>query len=517
MTDRCALAIDLGTTGLKVGIVSLRGKVLWTEDAELTTELVPDGGAEQDAERWWELIVGAARRGLASGVVAPEQVVAVTTTGQWASTVPVAADGTPVGPCILWMDHRGGRYVRKRIGGPVAGYDPRAIASWIRKTGGAPSTSGADPVGHLLHLLNDRPDIAAAARWFVEPVDYVSMRFTGEAHATHASMTAAWLTDNRHLDVLDYDADLLRRVGLDAAKLPPLRPTASPVGTVLDAVADDVGLPRGVVVIAGTPDLHSVAAGAGTLREYQTHMALSTTSWISCPVSFKKTDAIRQIATVPGVGPSGYLIADNHETAGACLQWLRDKVLSTEPASRPSFAALTELAAGAAPGAGGVVFTPWLAGSVPRSTTRAHGPGSTTCRWRPPRPTSCGRCSKASPTTRGGCTKPSSGSSSAASSPSASSGVARNPISGRRSTPTCSTARSSGWPTRSTSACGRRAAGRHRARRDRAEDPDTLVEVDVTFYPDPANRDVYDRLYRELPKLYKAQKPMFKRLNRRRR
>ncbi len=43
-----------------------------------------------------------------------------------------------------------------------------------------------------------------------------------------------------------------------------------------------------------------------------------------------------------------------------------------------------------------------------------------------------------------------------------------------------------------------------------------LVEVDRTFTPDPANRSTYDALFAELPKLYKAQKPMFKRLNRRR-
>jgi xylulokinase len=42
-----------------------------------------------------------------------------------------------------------------------------------------------------------------------------------------------------------------------------------------------------------------------------------------------------------------------------------------------------------------------------------------------------------------------------------------------------------------------------------------LVTVDATFTSDPAHRTVYDRLYDEFPKLYKAQKGMFARLNRR--
>lgn len=48
------------------------------------------------------------------------------------------------------------------------------------------------------------------------------------------------------------------------------------------------------------------------------------------------------------------------------------------------------------------------------------------------------------------------------------------------------------------------------------EDVRALVPVDKTFSPNPTNREVYDRLYREFPGLYKGQKAMFSRLNGRR-
>ena len=160
-----------------------------------------------------------------------ERVVAVACTGQWASTVPVDASGEPVGPCVMWLDTRGARHSRDVIGGPVMGYSPRALATWIRRTGGVPSPFGGDPVSHMLHLERDEPEVAAAARWYLEPVDYLTMRFTGRAAATHASMSGAWLTDNRHLDRLEYDARLVRMAGLDAGKLPPLVETGSLVGT----------------------------------------------------------------------------------------------------------------------------------------------------------------------------------------------------------------------------------------------------------------------------------------------
>ena len=361
--DAWVLAVDQGTGGPKVGLLSLSGTIAWTEHLPVPTEHGTDGGATQDAGQWWDLITAAARRALESGVVDPARVVAVSCTGQWASTVPVGSDGVPVGPCQLWSDTRGGPHSREVIAGPVAGYAPIAAVRWIRHSGGAPSTSGADPIGHMLHLERDEPDVARAARWYLEPVDYLSMRFTGVAAATPASMAGAWLTDNRRPDVLDYDPVLVRASGVPVGKLPPLRATASVVGTVLPAVAADLGLPDGVVVVAGTPDLHSACVGSGAVLELQPHVAISTTSWVSCPFPKKKTDAIRQMATVPGILPDLRLVANNQESGGRALEWFRD-AMGADPSTGlvPTYDELTALAATARAGSGRVLFTPWLAG-----------------------------------------------------------------------------------------------------------------------------------------------------------
>jgi xylulokinase len=518
-TERFALAVDLGTGGPKIGFVSLAGRIAWCDHVAVKTEFLAGGGAEQDAEEWWQVICDAARRGLASGAVRPEQVAAVCVTGQWASTVPVDASGRPVGPCVQWMDTRGGRYTRKRIGGPVVGYAPRAILHWVRRTGGAPSTTGADPIGHMLYLRNDQPEVHAAARWYLEPVDYLSMRFTGVAAASHASQTAAWLTDNRHLDRMTYDDVLIRLSGVDPDKLPPLVPTGSVVGTVQRPVATELGLPDGVQVVTGLPDLHSAACGAGTVLAFQAHMAISTTSWISCPVPFKKTDAIHGIASVPGVATEPYVIADNHETAGLCLQWLRDNVVAPEDAlgglATPEFPAVTEVAAASAPGSGGVIFTPWLAGErSPIDDKWARG----------------GFHNLSLGTVRGDLVR------------AVLEGVAYNDrwlneyvekFAGRRLDPIRiigGGAQSALWCQIHADVMDRtieRVADPNYANLKgaaifaglalgtvRAGDVRDLVGVDATFTPDPANRATYDRLYAEFPKLYKAGKKMFARLNR---
>jgi xylulokinase len=360
VTRELCLSIDLGTGGPKIGLVTLDGEIVAHEVHSVTTHFSADGGAVQDAREWWTIVVAATKRLLSEMEDAASNVRAVTVTGQYASTVPVDANGEPTGPCVTWFDTRGGSYTRAAIGGWFQGYNPRKILTFVRKTGGAPSTAGADPIGQILLIQRTQPDVAAATRWYMEPVDYLTMRFTGIASATHASRLAMWMTDNRHLSDYRYDPQLLSLVGLDEKFLPPLQQFGSVVGTLSETVADDLGLSKDVVVVSAIPDLHAAAIGAGATSLYQTHLALSTTSWISCPVPKKKTDVNHNIAAVPGLSNDSYVIIDNQETAAKALEWLQGIMAGSGP--KLSFDELGRLAETSPPGSNGVRFTPWLAG-----------------------------------------------------------------------------------------------------------------------------------------------------------
>jgi xylulokinase len=358
--EELCLSIDLGTGGPKIGLVSLDGEVLDYELHPVTTTYGAGGAATQDPNEWWDIITGATSRLMALPGVTKDRVKAVAVTGQYASTVPVDANGRPTGPCLMWLDTRGRPFSRKAIGGPVQGYNPRKILPFVRKSGGGPATSGADPIGQMLYLMNAEPDIVRATKWFMEPVDYLTMRFTGVASATHASRLAMWLTDNRHLERYEYDEQLLSIVGIDKAHLPPLQPFGSVVSTVSTEVASRIGLSPETKVIAGMPDLHAAAIGSGGTALYDTHVALSTTSWISCPVPKKKTDIAHSLASIPGLTNDSYLIIDNQETGAKALEWLRGVLAGT--GQTLSYPEMTSLAATSPPGANGVLFTPWLAG-----------------------------------------------------------------------------------------------------------------------------------------------------------
>ena len=356
MPDPWILAIDLGTGGPKTAAVSLSGEVLAQTFDSVTTRYLPGGGAEQDPEDWWRGIVTGTRSLLDK--VKASDVIGVGITGQWGSTVPVGKDGKEVGPCLLWMDTRGGRFSAKAMGGPlqVVGYSPGNLVRWMQLTGGAPSPTGADPLGHELYLRNCEPEIYARAATLLEPLDYLGLRLTGRTAATPASMILSWLTDNRPGAPPAYVPELITRCGRDANRLPSLVKTGSVLGGLSEEAAGELGLPRDTPVVGGIPDLHTAYIGSGAVRPFEMHITISTTAWIASEVPFKRTDVIHQMASVPGLRPGSYIIANNHETAGLCLRWLRESLVDG------SYDELTTLAAKAPPGSGGVIFTPWLKG-----------------------------------------------------------------------------------------------------------------------------------------------------------
>jgi xylulokinase len=354
------LTIDLGTSGPKVALFTLDGSFVDGDFTPVALNVLPEGGVEQSPSAWWDGVVAASQRVMGRTAIAPSDVVAVAVTSQWSGTVPIDRDGTPLHDAIIWMDSRGAQETRRVVGGAVRlqGYEPRKLRSWISKTGGAPALSGKDSISHILWLQHARPDIARATWKYLEPKDWLNFQLTGKCAATHDSIVLHWVTDNRDAAHVDYDVDLLRIAHLDRSQLPDLVPATSVLAPLAEKAAEQLGVPAGIAVVGGTPDLQSAAIGSGAVRDYEGHLYVGTSSWLTCHVPFKKTDLFHGIASLPSPLPGKYYVADEQEVAGGCLEWLREHALETGDDLRQ----LDVVAGSAAPGSNGVIFTPWLNG-----------------------------------------------------------------------------------------------------------------------------------------------------------
>lgn len=364
------LAIDLGTSGPKVAFVTVRGRVLDVEFEPVDLLLFPGGGAEQDPRAWWDAIRKATVRLASRRACAPDEVAAVAVTAQWSGTVPVDEQGEPVMNAISWMDTRGRPYLAEVFRGfpSVSGYGVSRLLTWIRYTGGVPGAAAKDSFAHILWVMRERPDVLRRTFKFLEPKDWVNQRLTGRMCATFDSIGLHWVTDNRDIHRVDYHPRLLALSGLERDRLPDLVRATDVIGTLTPGAARDLGLPAGLPVVGGSPDLMSGAIGSGAVGDFQAHLYVGTSSWILCHLPWKKTDLAHNMASLPSGLPGRYLLCNEQETAGSCLSWLRDKLffpgdaLSSEPAPDGVYRVFDQLVDSVGPGSEKVLFLPWLYG-----------------------------------------------------------------------------------------------------------------------------------------------------------
>lgn len=364
------LTIDLGTSGPKVAVFSTEGEYFDGDFEPVELLLYEGGGAEQRPADWWSAISTAAKRLAERGSFPEKGFAAVSVTSQWSGTVAVDSNGEPVTDAVIWMDSRGAGDIAEIAGGPlrVQGYDLRKLRRWVSLTGGAPSLSGKDPIAHIHFLRRTRPDLDAVTAMYMEPKDWLNLKLTGRACATYDSAVMTWVTDNRNPLEVTYDDGLLAMARLRREWMPELVPATSIIGEVTGAAARDLGIASGTPVIGGTPDVQSAAVGSGAVRDHEGHLYLGTSSWISCHTSTKKSDVLRGIATLPSPLPGRYFVANEQETAGACLTWLRDQVVypgdkfAAGECPEDALQRVNDVASDSEPGSRGVIFTPWLNG-----------------------------------------------------------------------------------------------------------------------------------------------------------
>ncbi|NTE88406.1 xylulokinase [Agrobacterium rubi] len=368
--EQYILAIDLGTSGCKVGLVSITGQVVAWAFRSVQLTVVDSIGAEQRPDDWWNAFVGAAQEVLAQDLVPRSNIVAICSSTQGEGTVAVDRDGQPLMNAVLWLDMRGARHLKQEMRSSlkVAGYDPIKLQKWIRLCGGAPALSGKDPAGHMLLIRDSFPEIYARTYKFLNVLDYFNLRLTGRFVATQDSILTSWVTDNRDVDNIRYDDGLIAISGIDKSKFPELVRCTDVIGTILPSVSEALGLSVQTQVVAGAIDNTAAALGAGTLDDYDCHLYVGSSSWIAAHVPYKKTSVLDQIGSVPCAVPSRYLMIAMQSSGANNITFLKDRIvfhddglIDAEP-SVDTYRVLDEIAARMPIGADGAMYLPWLFG-----------------------------------------------------------------------------------------------------------------------------------------------------------
>ncbi|MBI9048505.1 MAG: FGGY-family carbohydrate kinase [Anaerolineaceae bacterium] len=355
---------------MKTALIRTDGTVVGWEAYPVKLIVTADGGSEQDPNEWWQAFITTTKILLRKNPQAKNKIIAICCSTQGEGTIPVDRQGNPLSNCILWMDMRGAENLKKQLGGliNIDGANFLKVLRYIQLTGGMPSMTGKDPAGHMLYIRDQHPDIYAQTYKFLNVLDYLNLKLTGEFVASFDSIVTSWVTDNRNPDDINYHQGLINTLGIDADKLPEIVSCQAVIGNLQKEVAEVLDLPQSIKIVAGAIDNTAAAIGAGAVKDYLPHLYIGTSSWVAAHVPYKKTDIASSMASIPCAMPGKYLLTALQATAGGNLTYLRDNILYhqdelLQEADVPDiFKVLDQIAERVPPGSNGVIYTPWIWG-----------------------------------------------------------------------------------------------------------------------------------------------------------
>lgn len=308
------IGIDLGTSSVKILLVDEAGTILKTVTKDYPLSFPHPGWSEQEPKDWWDACVSGIRE-LLSGIDA-SAIAGIGAGGQMHGLVALDEADNVIRPAILWNDGRTDRetaWLNEEIGKDRLS----ALTANIAFAGfTAPK---------ILWMKKNEPDNFARIRRIMLPKDYINYRLTG-VHSCDYSDASGMLL----LDVADrcWSEEMLEICGISKEQMPDLFESYEVIGTVRPEIAEVLGIPEYVKVVAGAGDNAAAAVGTGVVGEGGCNISLGTSGTIfisSEKFGVDPNNALHAFAHADG----GFHLMGCMLSAASCNKWFCEDVLKT--------------------------------------------------------------------------------------------------------------------------------------------------------------------------------------------
>jgi len=357
MKKDIVIGIDAGSSNVKTVIFDRNYNVLASETQEYPTLVPKPGWTEYNPEDWWDCVKVTLQRGLKKTMVEPERVAGLGVSSLGCCPVPMNEEGEVVYNGIPWSDQRAQKEVD---------FLTRVLGERIFKTcKNFPTTMNCTP--HLMWIKNNEPEIYKKIYKFSEPSGYLAQRFTGEFALDLSFASGTVFGFNMHN--LDWDEELIKAMGLDKYIFPRLHKNNECIGYINKKAAKDTGLVEGIPVYSGGPDLAAGALAAGVLYSGQGFYSMGSGANLMTITDNIEVESRHLIGWFHEKGPELRMMDGVQGSIGYSLRWFRDQLGGLEQKSSAllnknisDFQILDLEASRTKPGAGGIVYIPYLFG-----------------------------------------------------------------------------------------------------------------------------------------------------------
>ena len=384
--SKYVITYDIGTTGIKTCLIEIDKEMKILASATEGYNLYVDdecgvkGGSEQDADEWWNAMCVTTKEVFKKcKKVKKEQIEGISFCSAMQGLVLVDHEGNCIRRPMTYMDQRAREEIKKGIahGVQIAGAEVTKLLKYLKYTG-AVSSSVKDPIWKYKWVEAHEPENFKRIYKWLDVKEYMILRCSGEFVMTNDSAFGTLLYDTRkgHEGWCKPICDM---VGVNIEHMPVIKASTEKVGEVTAKAAKELGLAEGTAVYGGGGDASLIGVGAGATEIGDTHIYSGTSGWVGTVVPEQLVDAGAMMAAIVGANPETYNYFAELETSNKCMGWVKDHLAldeigvflkkyghkkdDLEEQSFNLYDYLEEVIDRANPGADGVVFTPWLHGN----------------------------------------------------------------------------------------------------------------------------------------------------------
>lgn len=374
---RHILAIDQGTTGTTVSLMTVSGSVVARADLDYRQHYPKPGWVEHKPDEIWKSVTDTITACLKKARVNPESIAAIGITNQRETVVLWdRKTGKAIGNAIVWQDRRTTEecerlkasgheaMVKERTGLVLDPYFSATKVKWMLD-----NTSG-------LRTRAERGEIAMGT------VDtFLLWKLTGgHSHKTDVSNASRTLLMN--LETCQWDDELAKLFGVPTAVLPSIESSSGLFGTTLGLRV----LPDGIPITGIAGDQQAALFGQACFDVGEAKCTFGTGSFLLINTGANRLTSSSGLLTtvawrLKGEPQAVYALEGGAFICGAAVQFLRDQLGFIKEAKE-----IEKLAAKVSD-TGGVEFVPALTGlgaphwdprarglisGLTRGTTRAH-------------------------------------------------------------------------------------------------------------------------------------------------
>lgn len=353
----CFIGVDVGTSSTKSLILQADGRIIGSAQVKYNVLRPYTGFAEQDIEVLWDAAKDTLKELCRKYPEAVRNVKCIGYSGQMHGLVMLDAENRPLRNAIIWEDQRSVREID----------DILSVVPYQEFCGTTLNTlSTGFLVSSLVWVRKNEAESFNRMRKLIMIKDYVRYRMCGEiaCETTDAASSAIFDVAER-----TWAWDIIDQLGLPRDVFPPCHEPYELAGTLLDSVAEEIGLPKGVPLVYGGGDTLMHLVGTGTIDELRPWVAnIGTSCQVTCGMNRPNYDPQFRTNTFCHAKKDLWMLMACNLCGGAAMKWLTDMVFQGL-----SFTDLNQLAEQVRPGSDGLIFLPYLSGSrLPENNARAR-------------------------------------------------------------------------------------------------------------------------------------------------